>query len=110
MEDSARAFDLVRALQDQVNQLLNERSMNAIERKGWEQVKISLDAGIAINASLADAYKALDAVKDKIIKIQSDMIDKLNTQLMKKKSFFDKVLDILKEATILLAGYALGHV
>lgn len=83
--------------------------MNAIERKGWEAVKAALDAGVSVNASLADAYKALDAVKDKIIKIQSDMLDKMYAQLNKKPSFFEKMIAILEKATLILAGVALGH-
>lgn len=109
VDSATKAFDLVVAQRDQINQLLNERSMNAAERAAWVNVKASLDAVIAVHANIEDAYKDLDVVKDKIIKIQSDLIDKLNTQLMKKKSFFDRLVDILKEATILLAGVTLGH-
>lgn len=109
VDSASKAFDLVVAQRDQIAQLLNERSMNATERAAWVNVKASLDAVIAVHANIEDAYKQLDAVKDKIIKIQDDMISKLYAQINKKPSFFEKLITVLEKATLILAGVALGH-
>ena len=62
-----------------------------------------------IYQSLLDLRDQAFAVYEKVIKIQSEMIDRLTKQLNRGKSGFDKFLGVLKTVAVLLSGYALGH-
>lgn len=70
----------------------------------------SLNELDAINAKKIDAYQALNKVYESIIKLQSDMIDKLEKRLLKPKSMFEKFMDIIKTAAAVIVGISIGTV
>jgi hypothetical protein len=43
-----------------------------------------------------------------VMKLQNDLIDKLEKKLLKPKTIWDKVMDFIKDATKVLAGVAIG--
>jgi hypothetical protein len=74
--------------------------MKTIE--GWK----NLDE---INNTIIGKQKDVIALYEKTITMYAGLVDQLEKRINKPKSGWSKFLDILKHATILLAGITLGR-
>lgn len=109
VDDSTRVFTEVIALRSVVQEFLVERAANSAERAGARAMIKALDEAIAIRDKIDAANLKLAAVYQQIIEAQDQLITKLTRQLNKPKSFFEKVLQKLKDISLLAIGVAVGR-
>lgn len=110
IDDSNKAFKLVPELQKQVENLLSDKKISDQERQAYIQLKLDLEDVANIRSKIIDQYVKMLEVYDKVIKIQSDLIDKLTSRLNKKKSTFEKIIGILKRIGDVAIGVAIGRI
>lgn len=108
LDDSVRAFKDVKALRDANEKLLTERNLSESERVSLENINKGLNEYLSIKDKTIEAYKSLVETYQNVMKLQNDLIDKLEKKLLKPKTIWDKVMDFIKDATKVLAGVAIG--
>lgn len=98
------------ALRDSLSKSVEEGNLTKAELSIANAMITSLNELISLGKAKDAAYQSLIAVYENIVKIQGDMIEKLEKRLLKPKSLFDKVIGILKNVGYILAGVSLGRV
>ncbi len=107
--DSVKAFKELTALRDALAKQIAAGVKSDTDRAALEEIVKSLNELIVVKDRIQSASEQLIQTYQKIIQIQDQMIDKLQKQLSKPKSTFQKIMDVLKEITILAAGITIGH-
>lgn len=108
MDDSTKAFTELVALRDTVQQFLVERASNNAEREGARTVIKYLNEAITSRDNIAIAVNQLIIVYDKVIQVQSKLIEDLQKQLNKPKGFFQSLLDKVKQVALIATGLLIG--
>jgi hypothetical protein len=109
LDNATDAFKQLVAYRNAYQKLLSERALTDQERKAYEFVITQLDEVITIGKKVNDTHVLLEEQYQKIIKIQGDIIDRLNKQLTQKKGFLDKLLGVVEKIVLVLAGVTIGR-
>lgn len=107
--DANKAFDLVIAQRKLIEDFQRERAKTDSERIAAQTLIDSFDALIKVKDQISSEKDKIIALYEKVIQLQTQLIDKLQAQLLKPKSPFEKFLKGIKETLILVAGVALGR-
>jgi pyruvate formate-lyase activating enzyme-like uncharacterized protein len=109
VDDCTKAFTEVVELRDAVAKYRNVASLTLAERQASDAVIKGLNELIAVKDRIFEATELKAKLYERIIEIQSQMIEKLNKQLNKGKSGFEKFVSVLKVIGLVLAGAALAR-
>lgn len=116
LDDSAKAFALVVSLRDALQKEQMANGASAVTKAALQSQIDALNSLIVIFERKDVIYQSLLDLRDqafktyeRIIAIQTEMIERLTKQLNRGKSGWDKFLGVLKTVAVLLSGYALGH-
>jgi hypothetical protein len=100
-------------LKEAIEKFKAERLTGEAKDKANEILLAAKDAVIAIGEQKDLAQAKLLAVYQQIMDLQAKMIDQLEAKMLKPKSALDKFLsgikEVLKAATYILAGAAIGR-
>lgn len=116
VDDATKAFALVVTLRDALQKAQMASGADTVTKAALQAQIDSLNGLMVIYERKDAVYESLLVLRDKafaaydvIVKIQSDMIDKLSKQLAKGKTKWDKFLTVLKEVAAITLGIAIGH-
>jgi hypothetical protein len=107
--DMSAKLDELKADRDVIAKFMVERATNAAELAAANKVIDSWKALDVTNSTIIQKYEAVNAMYEHVIKMQSDLIDKLTNKINAPKSAWQKFLTAAKEVLILAAGITLGR-
>lgn len=109
VDDATKAFAEVKVLGEALAKSLEERKLSDVERKAAETLIASFDKLLAVKDQINTEQGKVIALYERVIELQSKIIDSLEKRLLKPKSALEKFLKGIKEALLVIAGVALGR-
>jgi len=100
----------LKAARDVIAKFAIERATGDVERAAAHTLIKSMDVLLATKDRIIGEFEKINALYRQVIDFQTQIITNLEKQLLKPKSGFQKVLDILKTVGYILTGVALGRV
>ena len=113
--DQATANDIYKkpdelvAAKDAINKMLAERNASDAAINAANMLIESYKQQDAVNGQIVLKYKDAMAMYEQVVKMQQQVIDSLTKRLNAPKSTFAKVMTVIKEIGILLAGVTIGR-
>lgn len=109
IDDANKAFALVIEQRDALAKFANERRASEIERAAADALIKGMNELIAIKDRTISQYELLSQFQQSVIKFQAEIIERLEKQLKKPKSLFDKILRTLERLAIFVGGAIVGR-
>lgn len=109
IDDCTKAFDEVVALRAAVLEFRVVGAKTSAERVTSDALIKGLNELLSIKDRTIAAYEMKEKVYDSIIKLQSDMIDRMAKQLSQGKTAWQKFASVLKTVVVLAAGVTFGR-
>jgi CHASE3 domain sensor protein len=116
VDDATKAFALVVELRDALQKEQMASGASAVTKAALQAQIDALNGLIAIKERKETVYEQLltlrdqaFAMYDKIIKIQTEMIDRLTAQLNKPQSAWQKFVRVVEKIVVFAAGAAIGR-
>lgn len=107
-EISKRLNELI-ASKDAIIKMLSERNASTAALDAANKVIEAMNERDAINGMIIVKLKDVMALYEKTMALYADLVTKLETQLHKPKSTWDKIVDTVKAVVTFAAGVAIGR-
>jgi flagellar biosynthesis chaperone FliJ len=109
MDRTAKALDEIPKLRDLVAKQATSLNLSDAERVAAQALVKALNDALDIRGRLIVDYEKMMTVYERVIAMQTQLIEKLTAQINKPRSAWQKFLTTLKEIAILAAGITLGR-
>jgi hypothetical protein len=109
INQAAQAVDELKAARDVIARFQVERSASEAERGAATALIKGLNDLLATKDKIISEYERINELYKKVIDFQQVIIERLEGQLNKPKSGWQKFLTTLKEIALVLSGVILGR-
>lgn len=109
LDDANKAFALVIEQRDALAKFTAERKATDAERAAADALIKGMNELLAVKDRTISQYELLSQFQQKVIQFQFEVIEKLEKQLKKPKSLFDKILRTLERVALIVGGIAIGR-
>lgn len=109
LDRAAKALDELISARDLIEKQITALKATDVERKAWVQYQAITESTIAIfQKGIVDREKVIE-LQDKVIAVMGQLNDKLLTQLNKKPSAWDKLVNAVKVIATVVLGIGIGR-
>lgn len=109
LDDCAKSFALVIEQRDALAKFTAERKATETERAAADALIKGMNELLAVKDRTISQYELLSQFQQKVIQFQFEVIEKLEKQLKKPKSLFDKILRTLERVALIVGGIVIGR-
>lgn len=109
IEKCADVADQLVLARDAITKLEAERSLSQAERQAAQTLIKGLNDLIVVKDRIIADYEQISKMKDGVIALYQQMVEKLMAQVNKPKSGWQKFLQVLREIALVAAGVTLGR-
>lgn len=107
--DATKAFELLPALRTQVESLIKQNTAGEAQITALKLVNEAFKEIVALKDQKDAVTDKMFAVYERVIKLQGDLLDKLEARLNRPKSFLQKLGDVIKQIGNIAIGIAIGR-
>lgn len=109
LEKCADVADQLAAARVALTKLESERSLTQAEREAAQSLIKGLNDYLAVKDRIIADYEQISKMKDGVIALYQQMVEKLVAQVNRPKSAWQKFLQVLKEIALVAAGITVGR-
>ncbi len=108
LDRSSQVATELKAARDVIAKFETERTFTEAERNAAKTLTASLNEALDVRGRIIADQERMQTIYQRVIDMQSEIIERLEKQLSKGKSGFQKLAGILEKVVLVLAGAGLA--